>query len=121
MFFIAYAFKGQVHVFAGRVKIVSHLSCRSSAIYKYFCPLSPKIGLEKFLILNEAIMHLFADILSDTKRIKLLMQVFKMNNARVEEVAKVKLNVWWHFIWLLGNKITSNFDMVNIPCHQILI
>ena len=33
MFFIAYAFKGQVHVFAGRVKIVSHSSCRTSAIF----------------------------------------------------------------------------------------
>ena len=39
MFFIAYTFKGQVHVFAGRVKIVSHSSCRTSAIFKYFCPL----------------------------------------------------------------------------------
>ena len=39
MFFIAYAFKGQVHVFAGRVKIVSHSSCRTSSILKYFCPL----------------------------------------------------------------------------------
>ena len=39
MFFIAYPFKGQVHVFAVRVKIVSHLSCRTSAIFKYFCPL----------------------------------------------------------------------------------
>ena len=39
MFFIAYAFKGQVHVFAGRVKIVSHSSCRTSAIFKYFFPL----------------------------------------------------------------------------------
>ena len=38
MFFIAYAFKGHVHVFAGRVKVVSHLSCRTSAIFKYFCP-----------------------------------------------------------------------------------
>ena len=37
MFFIVYAFKGQVHVFAGQVKIVSHLSCRTSAILKYFC------------------------------------------------------------------------------------
>ena len=35
MFFIAYAFKGQVHVFAGRVKIVSHWSCRTSAILKH--------------------------------------------------------------------------------------
>ena len=47
MFFIAYTFKGQVHVFAGRVKIVSHWSCRTSAIFKYFCPLSPKSGLKK--------------------------------------------------------------------------
>ena len=39
MFFFAYAFKGQVHVFAGRVKIVCHPSCRASAILKYFCPL----------------------------------------------------------------------------------
>ena len=39
MFFIAYAFKGQVHVFAGQVKIVSHSSSRTSAILKYFCPL----------------------------------------------------------------------------------
>ena len=42
MFFIAYTFKGQVHVFAGRVKIVSHWSCRTSAILKYvalqICP-----------------------------------------------------------------------------------
>ena len=40
MFFIAYAFKGQVHVFAGQVKIVSPSSCRTSAILKYFCPLN---------------------------------------------------------------------------------
>ena len=39
MFFIAYAIKGQVRVFAGRVKIVSHSSCRTSTILNYFCPL----------------------------------------------------------------------------------
>ena len=33
MFFVAYTFKGHVHVFAGRVKVVSHLSCRASAIF----------------------------------------------------------------------------------------
>ena len=38
MLFIAYAFKGQVPVFAGRVKIVSLSSCRTSAILKYFVP-----------------------------------------------------------------------------------
>ena len=40
MFLIAITFKGQVHVFSGRVKIVSHSSCRTSAIFKYFCPLA---------------------------------------------------------------------------------
>ena len=39
MFFIAYIFKGQVYVFVGQVKIVSHSSCRKSTILKYFCPL----------------------------------------------------------------------------------
>ena len=39
MFFIAYTFKGHVHAFAGQVKVVSHSSCRTSAIFKYFCPL----------------------------------------------------------------------------------
>ena len=39
MFFIAYALKGQVHVFTGRVKNVSHSLCWTSAILKYFCTL----------------------------------------------------------------------------------
>ena len=43
MFCIVYAFKGQVHVFVGRVKAVSHSSCRTSAILKYFCPLPCKV------------------------------------------------------------------------------
>ena len=38
MIFIVHvnAFKGQVHMFAGRVKIVSHSSCRTRAILKIF-------------------------------------------------------------------------------------
>ena len=39
MFFIAYTFKGQVHAFAVQVIIVSHSSCRTSAILKYLCSL----------------------------------------------------------------------------------
>ena len=48
MFFIACIFKGPVHdiVFAGRVKIVSHSSCRTSTILKYFCPLRSHTFLE---------------------------------------------------------------------------
>ena len=38
MFFIVHvnAFKGQVYVFAGQVKIVSHSSCRTRAILRIF-------------------------------------------------------------------------------------
>ena len=39
MFFIAYTFKGQVHVlFAGQVKIVSHSSCRLVQYWNIFVP-----------------------------------------------------------------------------------
>ena len=38
MFFIAYAFKGHVHAFAGQVIVVSYSACRTSAIFKYFFP-----------------------------------------------------------------------------------
>ena len=44
------AFEGQVHVFAGRVKIVSLSSCRTGAILKYFCPL---MNHPKFIISNQ--------------------------------------------------------------------
>ena len=68
MFFIAYAFKGHVHAFAGRVKVVSHSSCRTSAILKYFCPLKgtvkpvfklnshSKIDITKILMTNGSLM-----------------------------------------------------------------
>ena len=51
MFFIAYPLKGQVRVFAGRVKIVSHSSCRTSAILKYFCP------LHDYLLINTVVFR----------------------------------------------------------------
>jgi len=51
-------------------------------------------------------------VLHDPKRIKLIMQVFKHNNAKTESVAMAKLKVWWHFVWLLGSKVPPNFDMV---------
>ena len=50
LFFIAYAFEGQVHVFAGPVKNLSHLSCRTSAIFNYFCPLDITEKMSKFYL-----------------------------------------------------------------------
>ena len=65
MFFIAYTFKEQVHVltvFAGRVKIVSHSSCRTSAILKYFCPLTG------FSALKNCVLHKFDANLSGLEK-----------------------------------------------------
>ena len=56
MLFIAYTFKGHVHVFAGRVKIVSHSSCRTSAILKYFCPLQVAHSFQ-FWYTSDTIQH----------------------------------------------------------------
>ena len=56
-FFIAYAFKGQVHVFAGRVKIASHSSCRTSLILKYFCPLnSSKLCIYRVSYMSDRVL-----------------------------------------------------------------
>ena len=52
MFFIAYALKGQEHVFAGGVKIVSHSSSRTSAILKYIAPEHVIIIFKSFLNQN---------------------------------------------------------------------
>ena len=43
MFFIAFAFKGQVHVFAEQVKVVSHSSCRTSTNIEIFLSLAKQI------------------------------------------------------------------------------
>ena len=56
MFFIAYAFKGQVHGSAGQVKIVSHSSCSKSAILF----LSPVIIDQFFILFNQ---NLFSQVL----------------------------------------------------------
>ena len=59
MFSIAYAFKGQVQVFAGRVKIVSHSSCRTVAILKYFCPLHVNSKFACILVENKRVLCLY--------------------------------------------------------------
>ncbi|XP_046571029.1 LOW QUALITY PROTEIN: telomere-associated protein RIF1-like [Haliotis rubra] len=72
----------------------------------------------KYLIDNFA---LNPSIISDPKRVKLIMQVFKINNAKVESVAMEKLQIWWHFVRALGAKISQNFDQVVLPLLQFCI
>ncbi|XP_013418848.1 telomere-associated protein RIF1-like [Lingula anatina] len=55
------------------------------------------------------------NIIGDPKRIKLVMQVFRVNNAKTEALAAVKLQSWWNFICKLGSKATAHFDQVCVP------
>ena len=53
-----------------------------------------------------------ADILSDQRRVKLLMQVFLYSHVKVERLALRKLKTWWHFIIKLADRISLHFDKV---------
>lgn len=55
----------------------------------------------------------FPEILTCPKRCKLIMQVLKITNAKTEAVAMAKLQVWWHFVWLLGPKASANFEQAS--------
>jgi len=56
---------------------------------------------------------LCADVLSEQKRVRLLMQVFHSSDiVRDESVAVVKFRVWWHFVISLKDKATALFAEV---------
>ena len=65
-------------MFAGRVEIVSHLSCRTSAIFKYFCPLHSLyaeslkllLGVSIYMQLTTSTDDIFKSIFCSRKRVK---------------------------------------------------
>ena len=53
------------------------------------------------------------DVLSEAKRVKLLMQVFNSADIVPDEcVAVVKFHVWWHFVVALKDKAAGLFTEV---------
>lgn len=60
------------------------------------------------------LIFFFTEILTCPKRIKLIMQVLKITTAKTEAVAMAKLQVWWHFVWLLGQKASTYFEQVSL-------
>jgi len=58
---------------------------------------------------------LFAEVLSEQKRVKLLMQVFHSADiVQDESVAVVKFRVWWHFVVALKDKAATLFTEVSL-------
>ena len=56
---------------------------------------------------------LISDIVSDHKRVKLVMQVFRVSNTKYESVAMEKFDAWWHFVQNLDQKASLFFDTVS--------
>ena len=75
MFFIAYTFEGQVHVFAGRVKIASHSSCRTSENCKSLV-LQDKYNIEIFLSPEQC------GILTSVESVEPVQPPFKLRNSK---------------------------------------
>ncbi|KAJ1188532.1 hypothetical protein NDU88_005293 [Pleurodeles waltl] len=58
------------------------------------------------------------DILSSTKRLKLLMQPLCSIHVRTEALALTKLEVWWYLLMRLGAQLSANFEQVCAPLIQ---
>ncbi|GFO25897.1 telomere-associated protein rif1-like [Plakobranchus ocellatus] len=61
------------------------------------------------------------NVISDPKRIKLLMMVFRYDIARAEPVAVEKMLTWWHFVLNIGQKLTANFEKIIYPMLQFCV
>ena len=75
MSFIVNAFKGQVYVFAGRVKLLSHSSCRTRAILKYFCTLLSRSRINSVYSIYDVITHSYKRFNEPISLTKLLAYV----------------------------------------------
>lgn len=57
-------------------------------------------------------------IIQDAKRIKLIMQVFRVTSVKDERVAVEKLRVWWHYVLTLKPTTPAVFEQASAaaPC-----
>ncbi|XP_015251904.1 PREDICTED: telomere-associated protein RIF1 isoform X1 [Cyprinodon variegatus] len=61
------------------------------------------------------------DILSNSKRMKLLMQPLISIQVRTEALLLTKVEVWWYLIVQLGPNLSPNFEQVAAPLLQSTI
>ncbi|XP_042219297.1 telomere-associated protein RIF1-like [Homarus americanus] len=86
-------------------------------IEKGFKSPNPVIRIESFKCWQTLMDNFSLDInlLTNIKRLKLLLAPLKTNNARREDIAYAKLQSWWHLVCKLGKKASVNFDIVIVP------
>ncbi|XP_063964889.1 telomere-associated protein RIF1-like isoform X1 [Lytechinus pictus] len=61
------------------------------------------------------------DVLSNAKRLKLLMQPFLATSIRFESVVHTKLDTWWYLVSSLGTRLPSTFQVVCAPLLQFTL
>ena len=96
--------QGTVCLYVSNIYDYNFDGCLVIQFAVYICPMLPTISL---------------DIIGDHKRVKLIMQVFKINNSKLESVALEKLRVWWHFVVQLKEKASLYFDQVGTVCRLL--
>ncbi|KAK7010543.1 telomere-associated protein RIF1 [Biomphalaria glabrata] len=81
---------------------------------------SPEIRLKAFVAWRSLIDNFALDekVISDPKRINLLMLVLKIDNAKRVDVAKEKLLTWWHFAICLGSRLLTSIEQIVYPLVQ---
>lgn len=55
------------------------------------------------------------EVLTQPKRLKLLIAPLKSNNAKTEDIAYMKLHTWYFLLSKVENHIIEHFDLVVIP------
>ncbi|KAJ8025295.1 Telomere-associated protein RIF1 [Holothuria leucospilota] len=83
----------------------------------------PEIKRESFQAWKTLIDNfaLDLDVLSNAKRLKLLMQPFLATSTKQESVAIAKFDAWWHLCIALGPRLASNFEVVLAPLLQFCL
>ncbi|RUS77942.1 hypothetical protein EGW08_014288, partial [Elysia chlorotica] len=84
---------------------------------------NPQAKREAFIAWRSLISNFGLDknVISDTKRIKLSMMVFRYDNARTESVAIEKMLTWWHFVLNIRPKLMVNFEKIVYPMLQFCV
>ncbi|XP_078739378.1 telomere-associated protein RIF1 isoform X1 [Lampetra fluviatilis] len=61
------------------------------------------------------------ELLSNGKRLRLLLQPLLVTTVRVEVLAQAMLHTWWHLVGRLKQQVASSFEQVCIPLLQFVL
>uniref|UniRef100_T1JAY1 Telomere-associated protein Rif1 N-terminal domain-containing protein n=1 Tax=Strigamia maritima TaxID=126957 RepID=T1JAY1_STRMM len=89
-------------------------------VEKGFKSTNTDVKVEAFKSWHQLIVNFGSEleVLANPKRLRLVMQPLKANNARTEIVASTKFKVWWFLLVVLGPKLVLNLEIVLHPFLQ---